>query len=252
MKKLLSGAVAVAAMAAPAAAFAQDGYIDLSYTGSEISAGGVSEDFDRFQVGGAAAFNSGGIGVQLNGHVAELEADFGGDATVYGGDGHIFGQSGSWLFGASVGAEHFDEVDVTEWGAAAQAHYRFERVTLVGAVSYSDVEDGDATFWGVDGEARFFQSDNFRFSGNFGWGQVEIVGVEADLWRGGVEGEYKFGSAPISMFAGYQHRQVNDGDADIDAFSVGLRYNWGGTLLERDRSGATMERPGGVLSFLLL
>ena len=70
--------------------------------------------------------------------------------------------------------------------------------------------------------------------------QAESGGVDADGWLAGVGGEYQLTDSPISFTAGYRHSELNDLDVSEDAFTVGVRYSFGGDLRARDRAGANV------------
>lgn len=250
-KTAMLGAAAVLLVATPATA--QSGYVDLAYANIDLESGGFEQSSDGFRFGGAAAFDAGGLGAQLNGGVANLD-DGGTDVTIWGVDGHLYQRNGQWLFGGTLGfrtADNGSGDDTSTWLAALQTHYEMERTTLVGAVSYSDLDSGtdQAQLWGADGELRFFATDNFRIDGALGWRQIEFDGPgDSSDWHGGIGAELQFDAWPVSIFGGYAHTRNDDADFSFDAVSLGLRFNWGGTLKDRDRSGATMMRPGDGLS----
>ncbi|MBS0385739.1 MAG: hypothetical protein JSS00_10380, partial [Proteobacteria bacterium] len=51
--------------------------------------------------------------------------------------------------------------------------------------------------------------------------------------------EYQFDAAPVSIGASYNHVEFNDSNVSANIWGVTLRYNWGGTLRDRDRNGAS-------------
>ena len=121
---------------------------------------------------------------------------------------------------------------------------------LSSAQSQEQGDDIDAEFTGLDLGATHFLTDNFSFGGNVGFGNIEGSGVDADTSTYGLGAEYQFASAPISIFGGWQHIELDDADADADTLGLGVRYNFGGTtLLERNRSGASLSRGGGLGRF---
>ncbi|MEQ1811508.1 MAG: porin, partial [Terricaulis sp.] len=114
----------------------------------------------------------------------------------------------------------------------------FTNWTLAGAVFYGNNDDNDVDGYGVNVEARAFINDNFRVNGNVGYASIDAgAGNDDDVMIYGVGGEYQLASYPISFTAGYQTADFDGGD--VDTWTVGVRYNWGGTLRDRDRSGAS-------------
>ena len=118
-------------------------------------------------------------------------------------------------------------------------------------MSYSTADDLDVDVTAIDGELRFFPSDNTRISGNVGYGNFDAgAGVDDNFWSLGVGGEFQFDAYPVSLFAGYQRTSFDEADLESDAINVGVRWNFGGTLFDRDRSGANLGGTRGVVSRL--
>ncbi|WP_135212303.1 hypothetical protein [Vitreimonas flagellata] len=249
MKKYLLGAAALLAIAAPSVAAAQNGYVDLSYQSAEADVGGLEADGEGWTLGGATSWGGDGtFGVQLDALVGEAE-----DSSSYNVGGHLFTRNGNYLFGGfanygNTDVDGGDEVDA--WTVGLEGQYYLSRTTLDAALSYGEGDDIDAEFTGLDLGATHFLTDNFSFSGGVGFGSIEGAGDEADVISYGLGAEYQFASAPISLFGGWQHAEIDDADAEADSLSVGVRYNFGGqTLLERNRSGASLSRGGGLGRF---
>jgi hypothetical protein len=97
--------------------------------------------------------------------------------------------------------------------------------------------DSDIDAYGVDAELRYFFTDNFRVNGKVGYANLEGPGGDDDLLSGGVSAEYQLSATPVSFTAGYTHTEFDTADISSDAFSVGIRYNWGGSLKDRDTNG---------------
>ncbi|MGQ0534072.1 MAG: hypothetical protein ACT4OF_15480 [Caulobacteraceae bacterium] len=245
MKKLLLGAAAALAIGAPGVASAQTGYVDLGYSSTEAEIGGIDLEGDGWTVGGAAAWGGqGSVGFQVDATVGQSE-----DVSNYNIGGHLFSRSASFLFGGFANYGNVDPdggADSDLWTVGLESQWYMARTTIDGALSYSDAEDADATLTALDLGLTHFVTDNFSLGGNVGFGQIEVAGLDADALAYGLSGEWQFASAPISVFGGWQHADVDDADFDADTLSVGVRYNWGGTLLERNRSGASLARGGGL------
>jgi hypothetical protein len=140
---------------------------------------------------------------------------------------------------------------VNEWTVALQTQFYMPRTTISGNLSYSSISDlpllGDTNTTQIEGEARFFATDNFSIQGNLGWGNLDTDALGSDdFWTYGVGAEWQADSFPVSVFATWQG--INSDNVSSDgSWRIGVRYNWGGTLLERNRSGAGLSRPGGIL-----
>ena len=95
----------------------------------------------------------------------------------------------------------------------------------------------DIEYNNYDLNGDFYITDNFVVGATYGVGSLENAGGEADTTNYGLSAEWQFGSMPLSLLAGYQHWELDDIDYETDALTVGVRWNFGGSLIERDRAG---------------
>ena len=244
MKKQIAflGAATAALMMA-GTAHADGGYVGLSYNNNTES------DINSWTIDGAFASSN----FQLDGGYTNIN-DL--NANEWNVGAHLFSRSDQWLWGGYVG---YDTVsgsgsDINEWTVAAQAQFYLPRTTFSGNLSYSSISNvpivGDTNTWQIDGEARFFATDNFSIQGNLGWGNLDSDVGSGDFTTYGVGAEWQADSFPVSLFAGWQGFSSSDFDSS-GAWRVGVRYNWGGTLLERNRAGAGLNRPAGIFGLIL-
>jgi hypothetical protein len=240
MRNLIIGAAALLAVAVPSVAAAQTGYVGVNY--GNVDAGGAAGDEDFYGLEGAVAFaGSGSIVFEVDAAVVDSDDS---DA-AYGLTGHVYSRNDSHLFGGFIGVA--DSNDSTTWVAGLEANKYFTNWTLAGALFYGNNDDLETDGYGVNVEARAFVSDNFRLNANIGYASVDSGAAgDDDATIYGVGGEYQFASFPISVTAGYNTADSDGGD--VDAWTIGLRYNWGGTLRDRDRSGASQASLVGVSS----
>lgn len=244
MRKLLLSAALAFGLAAPGAAFAQSGHIDLSYGNQTYDfGGGIEFDADVTTLGGQIAFGGDRLGVQIDGRYQ----NWGGDADdvgVWGIGAHLFKRSDAWLFGAYLGVDEIDDLNVETLTGALEAQYFMPRSTITGVLSHSEWDGPDYTITMLEGEYRHFVSDNFSVHGGLGFGQGDIGASEPDVWSGELGGEYQFAAAPMSVFGFYRHGVVdfNVGEIETDTLGVGVRYNFGGSLIDRNRRGAGLNR----------
>jgi hypothetical protein len=254
LKKFLLGAAAALAISAPGMAAAQSGYVDLGYQSTEADIGAVESDSDGWSVGGAAAFGgNGSIGGQVDALFSSAEADGGGDVDIWNLGGHLYSRSEGGLFGGFVNFGNADvggAGDFDFWTVGLEGQIYMSRSTFDGALSYSEADDTDASLTALDVGYTHFVTDNFSLGANLGFGQIDDGTNDADLVSYGVGAEYQFAGAPISVFGGWQHGEIDDADADADSLGIGVRYNFGsGSLLDRNRSGASLSRGGGLGRF---
>jgi hypothetical protein len=244
MKQFLLGAAAALAISAPGAAAAQSaGYIGATYGNAEVNTPLGDADGDFYGIEGAAAFGeSGSVIFEVDAAVTDGdETD-----TAYGVMGHLYGRNDDHLFGGFVGFAGNDDSDT--WTAGLEANKYFSSWTLGGALAYVNDDDTDVDGWGANAEGRYFLGDNFRLDGNLGYVNFDAGGSDVDAMMFGVGGEYQFATMPISLTAGYDRLEFNDADVDLGVWSLGVRYNFGGTLRDRDRSGASQANILGLFS----
>ncbi len=236
-KNLFAAAAVVAFLGSAVAANAQTiGHIGANYGRTDVDAAGLDADIDSWQVEGAVRFDAGSLGAQIDGAISDAEDS----QTTFGVTGHLNTKAGSGLVGGFAGVETSD--DVTFWGLGVEGQVALApTTTLYGQAGYGTSDDlGDADFWAVRGEVRHFVTDNFRLQGSLGYNRIDVRGGDADAWNAGVEAEYQFKDTPFSVVAGYDHFDVNDFDINADTFRVGVRYTFGGTLKDRNDSGASL------------
>lgn len=240
-KNLFAAAAAVALLGSAVAANAQTvGHVGANYSRTDLDVAGFDADADVYQLEGAVRFDAGSLGAQVDGAITNYD----GDETSFGVTGHLNTKVGSGLVGGFAGVETSD--DITFWGLGLDAQANLSPVTsLYGQAGYGTSDDlGDADFWAVRGEIRHFVSDNLRLQGSLGYTRIDVSGGDADGWNAGVEAEYQFAETPFSVVAGYDHFDSNDLSSNADTFRIGVRYTFGGTLKDRDQSGASLGSVG--------
>jgi len=228
---IIGAAALLAAAAAPGMASAASGYVGLNYSNTDVDNGGNN---NAWGADGAVVFSgSSQISFELDGSIVDGDNT----DTVTSAAAHVFTRNDSYLFGGFVGASHANSS--TTWSVGLEANKYFEAWTLAGAVGYANNNDADVSGWGANVQARVFPTENFRLQANVGYASVDFNPGNDTAWTAGVGAEYQFSAWPISVGANYNHVEFNDADISANVWSVTLRYNWGGTLRERDRNGAS-------------
>ena len=237
MRNWIIAAAALAAVVAPGVAAAQTGYVGAVY-GNVDPDGAGDEDF--YGIEGAVAFaGSGSIVFEVDAAIVDGDNS----DTAYGVVGHVYARNDSHLVGGFVGFSDSDATDTT-WSAGLEGAKYFDKWTLAGAVYYANNDDADVDGYGVNVEGRYFINDNFRVDAGVGYANADTNAGDNDITTFGVGTEYQFAQMPISIRAGYR---MTDGDfGDADTITIGVRYNWGGTLRDRDRSGASQASVVGI------
>lgn len=233
MKKVILGAVALAALIAPGIASAQQGYVGLDYGTTDID--GLGSD-DAWGVSGAVELTP---NFSIDGSYADNDED-----GVVGATAHLYSNNDNHLLGAFLGVSDSDSS--TSWGGGVEGNLYLGQATLAGAVSYTTDDDADIDVVGVNGEYRYFVSDNFRLEGGIGYFDLSGGGTDDSALNFGVGGEYQFATTPISVGLAYARTTFDEIDLDADSFTATVRYNFGGgTLHDRDHSGVGLAGLAG-------
>ena len=130
-------------------------------------------------------------------------------------------------------------------------------LTLYGQLGFMDGNNVDEDTFddGIFGRAvaRFFVSPNTKLQAEISYLSGEADGDDSDVLGWGLEAEHQVSSWSDSGVSGYVAYSglsaEDDGDeADEHRFLVGIRIamNSGTTLLEKDRTGATLDLPDFV------
>lgn len=261
MKSLFLATAAFAALsAAPALAQEPVGHVGVTYSNNELEIGDDSADGNSYAIEGSVAFGATNrLGVQLDAGYNKVEIDGGDDVDSFNGVAHLFTRNASYGFGGFVGLVDYDGATFAAGGIEGVKY--FDQVTLAGGAGYGQMDiDGfdEADVIGANAEARYFISDDFRLNGGLGFSQLELEDTDLDVFSASVGGEYQFASLPLSAFAKYEYNDLGEvengaGGLDVSAnvISVGLRFTFGGSLRERDRSGPAftgLNAFGGVSS----
>lgn len=239
-KLLVSAALTAAMLAAPAMAQEATGYIGAAYGNTEVDTPLGDFDGDAWGIEGAVAFDaSESIGIQLDASYVDSD-DLNSDA--FTGTAHVFTRNDEWAVGGFVGATDVD--GDTAWNVGVEGAKYFEQFTLAGSVSYGTLDDVDVDVWGANLEGRFFATDNLRFDGRIGAFNADAGGLDIDGMSFGVGAEWQIEQAPVSLYTTYDSVQLDDVDVDVNTWMVGVRWNFGGSLKDRDRNGASFN--GGL------
>lgn len=231
MKSLLLATAAVATFAA-APALAQDavaGSIGIQYSEADVDAPSNLETWSLDGVAAMPAF--GDWTVTLAADIDNTEF-FGDDDTSASGSVGL-----SKMFGADTRLGGFvaasDVGDETAWTGGFRAQKYLSQATLTGVVAYTDVFDTDVVT--VSADAAFYATEALRL--NAGVAYDSIDSGDFDAWTYNVGAEYDIGSTPFAVTAGYAKSEF-DGGGDVDTWSLGVRYTFGGNQQSRDRAGA--------------
>ncbi|RZJ00942.1 MAG: hypothetical protein EON90_05430 [Brevundimonas sp.] len=249
MKTLLLATAAFAALIA-APVLAQTGpvgSVGVSYSNTQLEFDGLDADRDAYALDGVVAIDA------FKGWTATFAGTVGYnddvDDTALAGTAHLTRMAGSELrFGGFIGAA--DAGEETAWTIGAEAQKYLANATLTGSVAYTTADDVDVDAWTVSGDAAVYINPNLRLNAGLAYTTLEAAGEDADVWTYGVGAEYEISSTPFSVAAGYTRGDLEG--IDLETWTIGLRYSFGGGLQARDRAGATLSNAGvaGLLGAL--
>lgn len=226
---------AAAAMFAATPAFAT-GHVGLAYTNTDSG----TTDADTWQVEGAFGGASGSIGYQLDGGIGQ-SASSGSDVDHYTIAGHLFWHTDNWNLGAVIATANIEDgsISVDEIAYGVEGTYNVApNAVLSGSYTIGETEflTADIDAWNADLGFDYYFTDNFRVGAALGSGNLDFGGgADFDTSTYGIDAEWQLSSLPLSFRAGWS---TFDSDAfgDYDSLSIGVRWNFGGTLRERDQA----------------
>lgn len=246
MKSLFLATAAVAALIAAPAAAQNVGSVGVTYANTDFD---DAFDSDAWAVDGTVAMPAfGDWTVTLDGAVTQNEL-LGEDTESLSGAVHLTKMFGSDLrAGGFVAAD--DAVLDLAWTVGAEVQKYMGKTTLTGSLAYTtmDTLGVEADAWTVGGEAAYYVMPNVRLSAGLGYSDIEIMDESEDALTYGVAGEYEFAQTPISIRAGFS--RTDFADSDIDTWTIGLRYNFGGDMQSRERAGANLSGGTSLLGLL--
>lgn len=239
MKTLfLASAAAAALFAAPALAQDAIGSVGLTYSNPSIEIAGDDFDADVWTVDGTVAIPANNWTVTFNGAIDYAKA-YGEDDTTGAAAAHLTTMvAGDVRVGGFVAGNGIGSGD-TVYTVGAEAQKYLAGSTLTGVVAYTSADDLDADIWTIGGDAAFYVMPNLRLNAGVNYNNVDAQFGDIDAWTYGVGGEYEFTGTPFSVAAGYTRADIDS--IDVDTWSLGLRYSFGGGLQARDRAGAGLN-----------
>jgi hypothetical protein len=234
---------ATAALLAASPAMA-GGYVGLGYNTAEDSNSDSSNWHGEGAIGGA----SGQIGYQVDGGVATID-DNGTDSDAYSLAGHLYWNGANWRLGGVVSTSNFEfgpfDFDETFYGVEGTYDLSGSAV-LVGSYTVGESEFlVDLDTWNADLGLHYYINENLRLSGSVGFGNLDGGGAnDFDTSSFGVGAEWQPWANQISLHARYDRFEVDSAFDEYDLLTVGVRWNFGANLRERDNATPFDARGG--------
>jgi opacity protein-like surface antigen len=289
MKQSLFGVVAIAALAsaasaadmqpvlkAPAAVDQQaTGYVEV-YSGwarTESQEGGYKDRFNGWALGGAGRGNywlNNGMSVQVDAQAEGTSYDNPGCCGNFSTHSYLVGGHWSWrnpqqsLFGIFGGVGDAGSGDFSQRHGliGGEAQWYWHQFTLYAQVGYDTTLNSSngidsINAWFLRGTGRYFINPNFLIEGTvmYANGSVDFnccnpSSLDFQTWTWSVKGEWRFATAPFSVFAKYQGSEttyddvpgLRDAKVTDHRVLLGLKLHMGDrTLQQTDRAGATLD-----------
>jgi len=266
---------------APAAIDQQaTGYVEV-YTGwasTRATEDGDSTRFNGWALGGAGRGNywiGRDMSVQVDAQAEGTSYDFPGGGGHFSSHSYLVGGHWSWrnpqqyLFGLFGGVGDAGGAGITFssqrhglFGAEAQWYWQQFTLyaqggydTTLSSVGNQGIDSINA--WFIRGTGRYFINPNFLIEGTvmYANGNIDLSccgdpSSGFETWTWGVKGEWRFATAPFSVFAKYQGSETkydNSGEFFNSKVTdhrvlLGLKLHMGDrTLQQTDRAGATLD-----------
>lgn len=238
MKKIILGAAAALAVAAPSAALADtSGYVEGGYENTDYD----SNDFDALHLGGGIYHSLGSWAIQSDARVVNQSwgNSSGDDAQGYAAL-HAVTEGGAWDFGGFVGL--LDYYGDSGMMIGAETRTNFGNLSLQGNLGYADFDEFfDYNLWDARIDAAYFFMPNFAVTAGVGHSEWEAF-YDSDATTLSIGAAYQFANN-FTVSGEYVN---TDGESDApsewegDTFRIALRFDInGGSLQDITNDGAS-------------
>jgi opacity protein-like surface antigen len=251
------------------------GYVEV-YSGwarTTVESFGREDRFNGWALGGAGRANywfSRDMSVQVDAQAEGTSYDFPGESAKFSTHSYLVGGHWSWrnpqqyLFGLFAAAgDSGSIVGVTSTAQrhgliGAEAQWYWNQFTLYAQGGYDttlgtiDSDIDSVNTWFIRGTGRYFINPNFLIEGTvtYASGSLDFnfgdPSIDFQTWTWGVKGEWRFATAPFSVYAKYQGSETKYDDENLKVKDhrvlLGLKLHMGDrTLQQTDRAGATLD-----------
>ncbi|MBC7769702.1 MAG: hypothetical protein H7124_13055 [Phycisphaerales bacterium] len=217
--------------------------VNLSTTETESSEG------DTWQIDAAFGGASGAVGYQIDGAFGNSDFGSGSDVDQNTLAGHLYWNGEGWRLGGVIAQTNFDagsgiSAEETAYGVEGTFNLGANAV-LLGSYTIGEAEIiSEVDTSNVDLGLNYYFADNFRAGVSAGAGSLDTGIAEIDTSSFGVSAEWQPWTTPVSFGVSYDTFSVDDVFGDFNTLMIGARYNWGGSLRERDNATPFDTRTG--------
>lgn len=239
MKSFYLATVTVAALlATPALAQDRAGSVGVNFSNANLAIEDSDTDADIWTVDGTVALPVADWTVILDGVVDKADSDAG-DTTFGGGAVHLTRTFGSDIrFGGFLGADGLGDGDQS-WLGGLEAQKYLSKATLTAQTAYTSIDDLDMDVWTLGGEAAFYPMARLRLHIDAAYNGVQMADEDVDAWSYGAGAEYWLPNTAFTVVGDFNRLEWEA--VEIDTWTFGLRFNFGGDLQERDRRGGALR-----------
>lgn len=231
MKKLLLGAAAVIAVAAPSVASADtNAIIGVDYNSIDFDV----DTFDSWGINGAFSHDfSNGWLLQAEGDTSRIDVGIGDFSDSYGAI-HVGTRNDTYALGGYVTFEEF--FSLAGLGVGVEGQYYLNNFVIGGSLGYVEFDEiSDLSVTSLQLDGAYFFTPNFSVNALFATSDFEDI----DSTTFGIGAEYRV-HGPVSISAGWRNDDYDVFDADT--ISIGLTVDLGtGTLHERQLQGPSLQ-----------
>ncbi len=235
MKKILLGAAAALAMAAPGVAMADTAEVGAHIGNVEPDAG---SDADYWGLDGAYSHDfSSGWTLQMDGTHQSLDGGGSDVGTSYGAVNLGMRHAGHAVYGF-VGLSDIFAVSFTNVGVGGQLY--LGNATVNGSVGYAWSDTfGDPEVLNGHIDGTWFFTDNLGLMAEASWAELDASGGGSnDVETLGVGGIFRFTGSPVAINLNY--RNVDTDTNELDVWQAGVVYHIGtGSARQRSQEGAS-------------
>lgn len=238
MKKVVFGALAIAATATPAAYADVTGVLDAGYQNSSYDPG---SNFNGFYLGGALQSDAwDGWAVQVDGRTILQQWDNSNDYSHSYAAVHADTNSGAWDFGGWVGLQNY--YGDGGWTIGGETRTAFDNFSAQGSVGYVHFSrtSSDYSGWDLNVSGAYFFNPDFAITANVTGTWFDTSFQNYDATEYGIGATYGFGNG-FEVYGGYLrsdfHPDTNP-DYNVDTWQIALRFHFnGGTVQDYTNKG---------------
>ncbi len=233
MRKLLLGAAAAFAVAAPSIAQADSGEIGLGFGNVDISG---FDDLDTVRLD--AAFNhTMGNGLVLQADAAHDRLDVGpADLGMSYGAVSLGTRNDHHALYGWAGLSDVVSLSATSVGVGGQLY--LGQATINGSVGFTDIDAADISVTNISVDGTYFFTDNLGLTAVAG--HAEADDLDVDWTTLGVGGVWRFTDSPFTLNLGYRNLDFDGGEVDV--WRLGFTYSFGSASEhDRSRTGASFN-----------